>query len=117
LFNNKKKISYAEWTEIGIHNYATKWLRPLCRYDLIRDPSGKFKREQRVGLCVYILLFIPVHLLQALLCMWDGGLKEFEVSERYLGCDWLSYGTNSYEIAKRIWNEKAVKNSKKLWQK
>lgn len=115
--NNKKKISYAEWMEIGICNYAAKWLRPLCSYDLIREPSGKFKREQRVGMFVYLLLFIPVHIIQALWCIWDGGLKEFEINERYLGGDWMTPGSDSYETAKRIWNEKETANSGKFWCK
>jgi hypothetical protein len=100
------KISYKEWTDIGIYNPAAKWLRPLCSYSLIKEPDGRFKREQRVGWLIYLILFIPVHLLQALLCLWDGGLKEFEISERYLSGDWMTPGSVSHETAERIWNSK-----------
>jgi hypothetical protein len=103
---NKIKITYDEWTEIGKYNHAAKWLRPLCSYTLIKEPDGRFKREQCVGWFIYLLIFIPVHILQILWCMWDGGLKEFEINERYLGSDWLVVGSESYTKAEKIWNSK-----------
>jgi hypothetical protein len=103
----KKKISSKEWTEIGKCNYAAKWLRPFCSHVLLKEPDGSFKREQRVGLFAYILMFIPVHILQLMLNIWDGGLKEFEINERYLGGDWLAPGSESYIRAEAIWNRKS----------
>jgi len=102
----RKKISKKDWEYIGKYNYAAKWLRPLCSYQLIKEPDGRFKREQRVGWFVYIILFIPVHILQALWCIWDGGLKEFEINERYLGGDWLTHGSNCFKRAEETWNSK-----------
>ena len=99
----KKKITYDEWTYIGKYNYAAKWLRRMCSYTLIREPDGRFKREQMVGWPLYLILFIPVHLLQAILCIWDGGLKEFEINERYLGGDWMTPGCEPFDHAKEIW--------------
>lgn len=103
---NKLKITYEEWTAIGRYNYAAKWLRRICRYDLIKESDTRFKREQRINLIIYLILFIPVHILQAFVCMWDGGLKEFEFAERYLGGDWLQTGSHSYDVAEKIWNDK-----------
>lgn len=102
----KKKISKKEWTEIGRYSYAAKWLQPLCSHTLILEPDGRFKREQRVGWLLYLILFIPIHILQALWCMWDGGLKEFEINERYLGGDWLVQGSECYTRAEAVWNRK-----------
>ena len=103
---NKKKITLADWTEIGKYNPAAKWLRPFCSYTLTKEPDGRFKREQRVGWPVYLIIFIPVHILQLLFCLWDGGIKEFEISERYIGGDWLTPGSGSFEKAEKIWNSK-----------
>lgn len=103
---NKKKITLAEWTEIGKRNPAAKWLRPFCSYTLTKEPDGSFKREQRVGWPVYIIIFIPAHILQALWCMWDGGLREFEFSGRYLGGDQIIQGSASYKASEKIWNNK-----------
>ena len=102
----KKKISSKDWTDIGKYNYAAKWVRPFCDYCLIKEPDGSFKREQRIGIIAYCLMFIPVHILQALWCVWDGGLKEFEFAERYLGGDWMSPGSESFKKAEEIWNSK-----------
>lgn len=103
----KKRISNKEWTEIGKCNYAAKWLRPLCSYTLIKEDGGRFKREQVVGWPLYFILFIPVHILQLLWCLWDGGLKEFEINERYLGGDWLVKGSESFIRAEKVWNSKS----------
>jgi hypothetical protein len=102
----KKRISNKDWEYIGKYNYAAKWLRPLCRYTLIKEPDGRFKREQCIGWFVYLLLFIPVHILQAFWCLWDGGLKEFEINKRYLGSDVLVSGSECFTRAEEIWNRK-----------
>ena len=99
----KKKITYKQWQEIGPYNHAVKWLRPLCSYTLIKE-GERFKREQRIPLWLYLIIFIPVHLLQALTCMWDGGLKEFELEGRYLGGNFLNRMNDpTWEKAKEIW--------------
>jgi hypothetical protein len=102
----KKKISSKDWTYIGRYNYAAKWLRPLCSYSLIKENDNMFRREQKVGWHLYLILFIPVHVLQALWCLWDGGLKEFEINKRYLGSDVLVSGSECFMRAEEIWNNK-----------
>lgn len=99
------RISYKEWMDIGIYNHAAKWLRPLCYYSLTKE-HDKFRREQKIGWPLYIVLFIPVHILQALWCIWDGGLIEFEINKRYLGGDWIMPGSTAYKQAEKIWNAK-----------
>ena len=103
---DKKKITYKEWDDIGKYNYAAKWLRPICCYRLIKEGDGQFKREQYISWPVYCILFIPCHILQALMCIWDGGLKEFEINERYLGSDWLTAGSECFKRAEKVWNAK-----------
>lgn len=98
----KKKISLKDWTYIGRFNYAAKWCRKLCSYYLIKEDDKTFKRVQIFN---YILIFIPIHLLQALVCMWDGGLKEFIIFSRDLGEDILISGSDSFSRAEAIWND------------
>lgn len=98
----KKKITRAEWHSMGQYNYAAKWLRPICGYYLTQE-GDKFKREQYIPLWIYLIIFIPVHIAQALYCMWDGGLREFEISDRYLGGDYMTTASKYYETAKNIW--------------
>lgn len=105
---NKIKITYDEWTEIGKYNYAAKWLRRFCSYRLVKTSDTEFKREQRINLIIYLLIFVPVHILQALWCMWDGGLKEFEFAGRYIGSDYLPDCGSAFKRAEKIWNSKVA---------
>lgn len=102
-----KKISMKDWNYIGKYNPAAKWLRPFCAYSLTKTDIG-FCRDCKIGWPVYLLLFLPVHLLQLLVCLWDGGLKEFSIQGRYLGHDCITeYGENCgrYPMAKEIWEK------------
>ena len=98
----KKKITLKEWTYIGKFNYAAKWCRPFCTYTLSLLDSQTFEREQKVNLLAYILMFIPLHILQVFVLVWDGGLKEFEVFKRKLGKDTLTKGSPAYDKAREI---------------
>ena len=97
------KINQKDWTYIGKYNYAAKWLRPLCEYKLVEEDNGNFRREQRIGFIVYAIICIPVHILQALYCMWDGGLEEMEWQGRFLGYDTLVRESESWKKAKEIY--------------
>jgi hypothetical protein len=104
----KKKINLKQWTYIGRYNYAAKWCRRLCSYYLIKEDDKTFKRVQKISIFNYIIIFIPIHLLQALVCLWDGGLKEFIIFERKLGYDILSKGSESFSRAEAIWNDQYI---------
>ena len=103
----KKRISLKDWTYIGKYNPAAKWLRPLCSYSLTKVNNG-FRRDCKVGLLTYLLLFLPFHLIQLFVCLWEGGLKEFEIAKRRIGGDYIfEQGLNCgrYPMAKEIWEK------------
>jgi hypothetical protein len=104
----KKKINLKQWTYIGRYNYAAKWCRRLCSYYLIKEDDKTFKRVQKINIFNYILIFIPIHLLQALVCLWDGGLKEFSIFNRNLGEDILIRGSESFSRAEVVWNDQYI---------
>jgi hypothetical protein len=101
----KKKISLKDWTYIGKFNHAAKWCRRICSYTLIKRDDKTFVREQKINLFAYLLIFIPLHILQAFVCMWDGGLIEFVILKRGLGQDYLTKGQASFERAMQIWDK------------
>ena len=104
----KKRITRKEWEYIGKYNPAAKWLRPFASYSLVEIEDG-FRRECKVSWPVYLAIFIPFHLAQALYCMWDGGLKEFRIEGRSIGYDNIheTWGNNKsvYPKAKEIWDK------------
>ena len=104
----KKRITRKEWEYIGKYNPAAKWLRPFCSYTLEKIEGG-YRRQCKIPWLLYLLMFIPFNILQALYCMWDGGLKEFEIEGRNLGYDNLKErGENSgaFLKAKEVWERK-----------
>jgi hypothetical protein len=106
----KKRINLKDWTYVGKYNHAAKWCRSLCSYYLIKENDKIFKRVQKVNIFIYILIFIPLHLLQALVLLWDGGLREFIIFSRYLGTDTLVKGSESFTRAETIWNDKTCQS-------
>lgn len=109
-----KKISLNDWTYIRDYIPAAKWIQHFCSYSLTEigaySPEGNpdYRRDCKIGWPVYLLLFVPVHLLQLLVCLWDGGLKEFRIEGRHLGHDYITkYGDNCerYQMAKEIWEK------------
>lgn len=100
----KKRISLKDWTYIGKLNYAAKWCRSLCSYKLIKQDDGTFIRDQKLGLFTYILIFLPMHLLQLFACLWDGGLREFAIIRREIGQDNIFKHHIAFARAEQIWN-------------
>ena len=103
----KKRITRKEWEYIGIYNPAARWLRPFCSYTLEKIEGG-FLRQCKIGWFMYLLIFIPFHLAQAVYCMWDGGLKEFSFEGRHIGYD------SFYPVGM---NNKAYPRAKEIWEK
>lgn len=100
-----KRISRKQYESIGRYNPIAKWLRPLCSYKLYSTDGGNYERACYLSIPAYAVLFIPVHLLEVLFLIWDGGLREFQIEGRYLTGDHLGYGTKSWEIANEIWEK------------
>ena len=68
----------------------------------LKESECGFYASLEVQLWFYILMFIPLHLAQIIWCLWDGGLKTFEISNRFIICEYLSYGSPSWKAANKI---------------
>ena len=102
----KKRITRKDWDYIGTYSGGAKWIRPFCVYTLEEVQKGTIKQEIKIGWFAYLLMFIPVHIFKLVWCLWDGGLKEFEFAERYLGGDYLGWvGDPTWEKAKEMWEK------------
>ena len=99
----KMKITLKEWTELGKYNMYRKWLQPLCNYTLIERDNGDYERRQQIKWWFYLLIFIPMHIVDLCFCIWDGGLKTFEIQKNRINSDILSKKTISWERANKIY--------------
>lgn len=105
----KKRITLKEWNYIGTRNAGAKWVRPLCVYTLEEVLPGTIKQEIKIGWVGYFLMFIPIHIFKFFWCLWDGGLKEFEIEGRNITYHYLyesdslycDYYTKAKEILER----------------
>ncbi len=75
------KISKQDALHIIRRNVA-----PFVDYELTEKPYG-YKLTYTLKLVPYLLLFVPVHIIKAFVCMWDGGLKEFSIERRVLSSE------------------------------
>lgn len=95
------KISYAQYREI-LALKREHFIQKFLSYDLFVG-DGACTIRARIPMLTYILIFIPMHLFAAVLLMWDGGLKEFEIQPRTINHWVFQNDTKPYERAKEIY--------------
>lgn len=97
-----KKLTKTERKEFK--RYEANATNPIMNLYL-RDSEGYgYYLTTEVKLLPYILMFIPIHLTQLILCIWDGGLKTFEINGRVIMQDYLAWGSIRWKIANKILN-------------
>ena len=96
------KITYNNYRYILNMKKKPIFIQKLLRYDLL-VMDGYAKVKVFMPMWLYLLAFIPVHAAIALMCVWDGGLKSFEVEGREIANWTFHHGDLSYERAKEIY--------------
>ena len=90
------KLTKKERATLGGYNRGAKWIRPFTYCGVIDTDGGGFSLRTYVRIVPYIILFIPVHLFEIITLLWDGGLKNFEIIPRYIGYDYISWGSPTW---------------------
>lgn len=75
------KITYKELVTLLGYKKSHTLERFGCNH-YIKDEEYSVKVITKVKLPVYIALFIPACIFQAVALVWDGGLKEFSIEPR-----------------------------------
>ena len=105
----KVKISYSDWAHI--RNYKkVHWMECACcffRLSKVKEISDTFRVESKVYLIAYILLFIPAVVLTFFACIWDGGLKTFELPTRLGTSSYIYPKCNAHDYCEVIWDAKS----------
>ena len=98
-----KKISYKDFAYLM--NYKTRhpFIKYCCNcYLEERDASALL--TSKVKWPLYILLFIPVHIIIFFYCLWDGGIKEYDIWERTIT---YMNGFTIYDTKYKEWKEQS----------
>lgn len=74
---NTIKVPRFEEKKLKIYNSALPWIKPFCNYYL-KKKKDIFYIIQRVNIIIYLIIFIPLNLLNLFYCLWNEGLKNFE---------------------------------------
>lgn len=74
----------------------------IINFYLKEAEGGGYYLIEEVKLWAYILTFVPIHLAQLILCIWDGGLKTFEINKRVIVTDYLAWDSIRWEVANKI---------------
>lgn len=105
-----KKIKYEELAYICNYKKNHPLEKYFCNwYISLNNPNeGYLRCDQK--LWFYILTFIPVHVLAFLYCIWDSGIKNFELQPitihgyNCVGCTNESNNTRFGRLVE-IWNK------------
>ena len=95
-----KKLTKEE--KKGFKRYTATASNPMINFYLRDAEGGGYYLTEEIKMWFYILMFLPVHLTQLMLCIWDGGLKTFEINSRVVVQDYLSWGSVSWRVANNI---------------
>ena len=101
----KKRITLSDWTYIGKYNVCYDWARGLCDYYLLLDKDKAMYRKQDIKTWFYVLTFVPICLVNIVLCIIDGGLVEFEIPYKTLDKSnflWYNIGVRWWILWKSI---------------
>ena len=71
------KISRKQAEEFGLMTAKKFFGLEVANYHVNKKNEAEIEYKMVMKLPFYLLLFIPVHVLSFLICMWDGGIKEF----------------------------------------
>lgn len=101
------KITLKEWLYIGQYHPVRESMRWTCVHTLEKDKDGNgYRRKVAISLPFYLLFFIPIHLINLFIVLWDGGLKEFEIQTCNINSDYIYPGGSAWAKADEIFKKR-----------
>ena len=76
------KVSYKEFAKFLNYKKPHRLMRLNCNFYLEPTPYGDTRARAIIKWPVYLLLFIPVHIIAFFAYIWDGGIKNFTFEGR-----------------------------------
>ena len=76
------KIKYEDAAYIRRYKKRHTFEKYFCNCFLLNRNTISGDMKLYVKWWAYLILFIPLHIVKACACIWDGGLKEFSIDSR-----------------------------------
>lgn len=77
-----KKITYKDAATLYCYKKNRPFERIGCNHYITDDTAYSIRVITKIKWLVYIALFVPACIFQAVALVWDGGLKEFQIEPR-----------------------------------
>lgn len=106
-----KKISYKDAAYIRKNSKPNFAFKYLCSHTLTDGTEGGhcYTIKSMVKMPFFLLLFLPIAIANVFVCMWDGGLKEYELPTQRVISSWTmyvcdaKYENSMYNKMKKVW--------------
>jgi hypothetical protein len=76
------KIKYEDAAYIRRYKKVHHGEKYFCKWYLTGKNNNYGYMNLYIKWWAYLLMFIPIHIIKAIACIWDGGLKEFAIEPR-----------------------------------
>lgn len=73
-------------------------------YSIERLTDYAYRCYTKMNLFIYILMFIPIHIFEMLLCIWECGFREFGLIDREIDRYTVFKHDVQFESVKRCYN-------------
>lgn len=75
-----KKISYKDFAYLMNYELRHPFIKYCCNCYVIEQEADVFM-QAKVKLWAYILLFIPINIIEFFYSLWNSGIKNYEIWE------------------------------------
>lgn len=99
----KIRLSYMEWEKIQGYK-KTHWLEILFCYFRMSKVGNIYLVYAKIHPVAYVLLFIPLIILTFLDCIWNCGLKEFQLPPMLVTNSYIYPDNVMYDYCEVTWD-------------
>lgn len=96
------KLTRKQYDSLCGSKAYSRFIKPFLVHTLTRT---KDTYVLRTDLCLplYILITVPLHIIKFFICLWDGGLREFNFEGPYIGRFAIFPGDRIWKQVDEIW--------------
>lgn len=98
----ERKIKYKDWALLRGYTKEHKDEKRFYNFYIYHYDNRCFKIWGRMKLWVYLLLFIPAHVIQFFYLLWDGGICKFGIEDRPVKYSYFYPDSAKYDLCYKV---------------